>query len=159
MIRQILLRATLTVVAALALATIAGAQSDLRIGTWSLNVVKSKYTPGPSPSSETRTYTAQGGALQVTIESIDPKGNRASLRYTAGDDGKDYPMTGLSFANAVSMKRIDPRNFEVDTKKDGKIIGTTLGEISQDGKTLTLTSKMANPAGGTITNIATYDKR
>src|ERR1700722_11354540 len=154
-----LLHITLTILAALAFTSLAAAQSDLRVGTWSLNVAKSKYTPGPPPSSETRTYMAQGHGLQVSIESVDTKGNRASLRYTASDDGKDYPMTGLTVANAVSIKRIDARNFEVDTKKDGKIIGTTRGAISKDGKTLTLTSQTLNSAGGAINNIAVYDKQ
>jgi hypothetical protein len=143
----------------LAVATLAQAQNDLRLGTWALNVAKSKYTPGPAPASETRTYKTQGAALQVSIESIDTRGNRASLRYTAGDDGRDSPMTGLAFANAVNMKRLDSNTFQIDTKKDGKVIGTTKGEISKDGKTLTLTSKMTNPTGGAITNIAVYDKR
>ena len=157
--KQLLLRITLTILAALAFTSLAVAQSDLRVGTWSLNIAKSKYTPGPPPSSETRTYMAQGKVLQVSVENVDAKGNHASLRYTAGDDGKDYPMTGLSIANAVTMKRVDARNFVVDTKKDGKIIGTTRGEISKDGKTLTLTSQTLNPTGGAINNIAVYDKR
>jgi hypothetical protein len=157
--KRLLLQTTFTILAVLAFTNLASAQADPRVGTWTLNVAKSKYTPGPPPASETRTYTAQGKALQVSIESVDPKGNRSSLRYTATDDGKDCPMTGLTFANAVSIKRIDARNFEVATKKDGKIIGTTRGEISKDGKTLTLTSQTLNPAGGAIVNIATFDKR
>ena len=156
---QLLPRIALAIAVALAITTVASAQSDLRIGTWTLNVAKSVYAPGPPPASETRTYAAHGNTLQVSIESVDPKGNHTSLRYAAGDDGKDYPMTGLSFANAVKMQRIDSQTFIVTTKKDGAAIGTTRGEISKDGKTLTLTTRMINSSGGTIKNIGVYDKR
>ena len=148
----------LAVVVAVGFAGPARAQSDPRIGTWTLNVAKSKYTPGPPPVSETRTYATQGHDTQVSVESVDGKGNHASLRYAANDDGKDYPLTGLAFANAVATRRRGPNAFEADTKMNGKIIGTTRGEISKDGKVLTLTTKTVGPNGQAITNVAVYNK-
>src|SRR2546426_10145346 len=34
--------------------------TDPVVGTWELNVVKSKYSPGPAPKSEMRTYVVAG---------------------------------------------------------------------------------------------------
>ena len=157
--RQFFTRATILAFVVIAAMGVVRAQGDPRIGTWALNVAKSKYTPGPPPAKEIRTYTALGHGMSVSIDSVDPRGNRVSLRYTAGEDGKDYPMTGLAFADAVAMRRVDAWTFDVDTKKDGKVIGTTRGEVSKDGKILTLTSKLIVSASQVITNIAVYDKQ
>jgi hypothetical protein len=152
-------RATILAVVAIAAVGMVRAQDDPRIGTWALNVAKSKYTPGPPPAREIRTYTALGHTLNVSVESVDLHGNRASLRYTAGENGKDYPMTGLASADSIAMRSIDGRRFEAETKKNGKVIGTTRGEISADGKILMLTFKSTSPAGQAITNVAVYDKQ
>jgi hypothetical protein len=154
----------LTHIVILALLTIAPtslllAQSDPRLGTWSLDVAKSKYTPGPPPAKEVRTYSLMGHNMSVNVESTDVHGNRVVLNYVATEDGKDDPLNGLSAGNGISMHRIDARTFEADTKKDGKVIGTTMGEISQDRKTMTLTFKTTSPDGQPITNIAVYEKQ
>ena len=43
------------------------AETDPRIGTWKLDVAKSKASNG-LPTSETRTYTAEGSAIMATNE-------------------------------------------------------------------------------------------
>jgi hypothetical protein len=158
-VRRFFTRATILAVVAIATTGMVWAQDDPRIGTWALNVAKSKYTPGPPPTREIRTYTALGHTMNVSVESVDLHGNRVSLRYTAGENGKDYPLTGLASADAIAMRRIDGRTFEADTKKNGKVVGTTRGEISTDGKILMLTFKSIGAAGQAITNVAVYDKQ
>ena len=157
--RDLFSRATILVVVAIAVAGIVRAQADPRIGTWALNVAKSNYIPGPPPAKEVRTYTVVSSAVSVSVESVDLYGKRVSLHYTAGENGKDYPITGLASADAIAMKRIDAWTFETDTKKNGQIIGTSRGKISKDGKILVLTSKLVSPAGQSITNVAVYDKQ
>lgn len=158
--RNLLTRAAIFAVVALASTGMLWAQDDPRFGTWTLDVAKSKYDPGPPPSKEVRTYAAADGHnISVSVESTDSKGNRVTLRYVASEDGKDYPLSGLAAGNGISTKRIDARSFEAYTKKDGKVIGTTMGEVSKDGKTLTLTFKSSGPDGQPITNVAVYDKQ
>jgi hypothetical protein len=135
------------------------AQSDPRIGTWTLNIAQSKYTPGPPPAKEIRTYAAAGLTLSVSVESVDQQGNHVSLHYAASENGKDYPLTGLASADAIAMKRIDAQTFESYTKKNGKIIGTTRGKISKDGKILILAVQSVSPTGQAISNIAVFDKK
>ncbi len=54
-------------VAALTLAVVASAQSkDPFVGSWRLNVAKSKYT-GPAPKSITSTYEAAGQGYKVSV--------------------------------------------------------------------------------------------
>lgn len=157
--KRLLMSVSLLAVIVLAIPGIAQGQADPRAGTWKLDAAKSKYTPGPPPSSETRTYEIQGHAMKVSIESVDAKGNQVSLRYTATDDGKDSPLTGIAFADSITVKRLDAYTFVMDTKKSGKIIGTSKAAISKDGKVLTLTSDTAGADGSAIHNVAIYEKK
>jgi hypothetical protein len=73
--------------------------SDPRIGTWKLNVAKSKYSPGPAPQSLTVKVEPSGqGGEKVTAEFVNADGTRTTVQYTeANFDGKDYPLTGSQF--------------------------------------------------------------
>ncbi len=42
------------------------AQADPFIGTWVLNLAKSKYQPGPAPKTQTSIYEASGQGVKVT---------------------------------------------------------------------------------------------
>ena len=137
----------------------ARAQSDPRIGTWALNVAKSKYSPGPPPTKETRTYTKKGDTLSVSVESVDQQGHQVTLKYAAVENGKDYPLTGLPGGNAIAMTRVNDHTFEADTKKDGKVIGTTQGEISKDGRAMILIFRSVSSSGQPVTNVALYEKK
>ena len=66
-----LVRVTMMVSAAAVLAAtlVANAQSkDPFVGTWTLNVAKSKYSPGPVPKSITSTYEAAGKGYKVAVK-------------------------------------------------------------------------------------------
>ena len=43
------------------------AQSNPLVGTWKLNLTKSKYDPGPMPKSLTRTVEADGDGVKYTF--------------------------------------------------------------------------------------------
>ena len=56
------------------------AQTDPIIGTWRLNVAKSKYDPGPAPMSETRIYEALGtNGIKSTHNRVEVGGNKATI--------------------------------------------------------------------------------
>src|SRR5262245_2326913 len=67
------------------------AQTDHIIGTWKLNLVKSKFSPGPPSKSLTVTYEAGGQGIKVTVKGRDAEGKPIDYQFTANYDGKDYP--------------------------------------------------------------------
>jgi hypothetical protein len=81
------------------------------LGTWKLNVAKSKYEPGSAPKEQTLTYEAAGRAVRVTSQSIDARGNNI-LQYSATYDGQDYPVSGGVDSDTTSLKRIDANTME-----------------------------------------------
>lgn len=138
---------------------IAQAQSDPRIGTWKINLAKSKYNPGPAPQSDTRTYEASDGGLKATIEEVAANGNHITAMYTAKYDGKDYPYTGNPNVDTVALKRIDAQTTELTMKKGSKVVGTNRIVISKDGKMMTQTANGINARGQLANNVAVYDKQ
>ena len=130
------------------------------LGTWKLNVAKSKYDPGPAPQSQTLTVEAAGKGEKITSEVLGADGKKSTTTYTANFDGKDYPLTGsLLGADKVSLKRIDARTTERADKKDGKVIQTIKRVVSADGKTMTATAKGTNAEGKPMNNVAVFERQ
>ena len=86
---------------------VAAQTADPLIGTWELNIAKSKYNSGPAPKSETRTYVVVGQDIKATSEGVDADGKPTSGQWTVNYDGKDRPATGRPDLDALSVKRID----------------------------------------------------
>src|SRR5262245_45270132 len=70
------------------------AQTDPIIGTWKLNLAKSKIIPGPPFKSLTVTYEAVGQGFKSTSKGTDAEGKPIDGQFTANYDGKDYPVSG-----------------------------------------------------------------
>ena len=133
--------------------------ADPFVGTWTLNMVKSKYTPGPAPKSATIVITMQGKTVTTTVDSIDAAGAASHWMYSAAADGKDYPASGNPSVDTVALQQIDPRTVEVIQKKAGKPMLSVRRTVSTDGKTMTITSSGKNAAGVAVTNVAVYDRK
>jgi hypothetical protein len=133
--------------------------ADPAIGTWKLNVAKSKYMPGPTPKSATLTYEETADGIKRTGESVDADGKTTSFEYTAKFDGKDYPVTGSDLYDAISLKRINEQTAEGTLKKSGKVVSDARRVVSKDGKVMTLTMTGTNPKGEKMHNVAVYDKQ
>jgi hypothetical protein len=126
------------------------------IGTWTLNLEKSKFRPGPAPKEQTRIYTAQGEGIKVTVKTLAADGHSTTVLISANYDGKDYPVTGSSDYDAIALKRIDDQIAEATLMHAGKIVATSRREISEDGRTMTITYKTSD---GQQDNKAVYDKQ
>lgn len=99
-----------------------GQAADPVIGTWTLNVAKSTYNPGPPPKSLTVKIEAAGEGIKSTSDGVAADGSSTHSEYTANYDGKDYPLKGVEDADTVSLKRIDANTAERTDKKAGKAI-------------------------------------
>ena len=90
--------------------------TDPLVGTWELNLAKSKFAYGPVPKSSTRTFVQDGDWLKFTNRGIDADGKPYLIQFTARYDGKDYPVTGDPTMDTTSWKRIDQFNCEIIQK-------------------------------------------
>ena len=88
-------RQSLEVVAiVLACAAIAIAADNPFVGTWKLNLAKSKYASGPAPKGETWKIEAQDNGQKDTFDGIDANGKPYHVQASPKYDGKDYPVAG-----------------------------------------------------------------
>ncbi len=150
---------TLGVVLGAGLGHVSAQASNPRLGTWKLNLAKSKYDPGPAPQSTTMKIEAAGEGEKATTEGVNAAGTATGTQYTAQYDGKDYPMTGSQTADTVSLKRVDARTMERTDKKGEKVVATSTRVVSEDGKTMTITTKGTNPQGQATNNVTVWEKQ
>ena len=145
--------------AILALGASAQATKNPEIGTWKLNLEKSKYNPGPPPKSPTiLKMEAAGNGVKYTSEGVNAEGKAITTSYTANYDGKDAPLTGSQIGDATSLRRIDANTVERTNKKGGKVVQTIRREYAKDGKSFTAKVTGTNAKGETINNVLFYDR-
>ena len=137
------------------------ADSNPLVGTWKLNLEKSKYEPGPAPKSLTRTVEAQGDGVKYTFEGVAADGTPLSYGFSVQFDGKDNPISGSmpTGADTISAKRTDASHYVATLKKGGKIIGTAKVSVSKDGKTTIVDATGTTPTGVKTHDVQVYDKQ
>jgi hypothetical protein len=137
------------------------AQENPFLGTWKLNVAKSKFTGIQPPKSETRTVVAQGNGETVTYEGIAANGSPISYSITTNLDGKDSLTSGTALlgSDTNATKRVDANTITSTSKKAGKTIYTTRTVVSKDGKVTTQTTKGVNGDGVPISITTVWDKQ
>ena len=136
------------------------AQADPQVGVWKLNVAKSKYSPGPVPTSATTTIEAVGKGTKVSVDQTMPDGSKRQWSVTADYDGKDTPVVGNNpDADTIARTRVNASTVRTVSKKGGKVTTTQTSAVSADGKTRTVTTKGVNAKGQTVNNVAIYDRQ
>jgi hypothetical protein len=133
--------------------------ADNWLGTWKLNVAKSKYSPGPAPKSLTLKFVASQDAITLTSDGVDAEGKPTHGSYTSRFDGKDVPWEGNPDADMASPKRIDANSYENTWKKGGKVTVNARAVVSKDGKTLTVSQAGKNAKGETVSNTSVFERR
>jgi len=134
--------------------------SQTNVGTWNINLAKSKYTAGSAPKSSTFTVVAVGAGIKVTSDSVRADGTVSHSVYVANYDGKDNPITGNSqWGDGTTATRVDANTTRHIFKKAGKVTVTQSAVVSGDGKTMTITNTGVNAMGQPVNSVAVYDKQ
>jgi hypothetical protein len=131
------------------------------VGTWKLNLAKSKYEGTSAPKSLTRTVTAEGQGLKYSFEGEAADGSKISYGFTTNLDGKDSAITGVGMpagADAVALEKPSVHHISGVMKKGGAKIGSVTSAISPDGKTVTVNTK-ARVDGKEVKTEQVYEKQ
>lgn len=127
-------------------------------GSWTLNVAKSTFNPGPAPKSMKVTYTAVPDGVKISVDVAWEGGDSQHWEMAGKYDGKDYPITGNPAADMASFKLVNEQTGESTFKKDGKVVATNTRVLSKDGKTLTITSKGTTADGKPRNDVQVFEK-
>jgi hypothetical protein len=140
----------------------AQSKDDPSIGTWKLNVAKSKFTPGPPIKADTRSYEWKDGWIIVTTETTQPSGEKTGVRFTAKFDGKEYPQIGR-FAPTVALisyQPVDKRTLKYTVRDtSGKVTSTNTRTVSADGKTMTIEQHTTDAKGQPVVNVELFQRQ
>ena len=136
--------------------------ADPWIGTWQINLAKSKFSPGPPARSNTLKMEAvAGGAQKVTFHLVDDEGT-LHVEYVTKFDGVEVPVQAMFGETKIVQtnvsRRLADRSYEHIFKTDGKQTLTVRGVVSPDGKTLTLTTT-GTDNGKPFNNITVFEKQ
>lgn len=131
---------------------------DPILGSWKLNLSRSRFNPGPAPRSQIRTYVQTPDGIQVTIKTTDLRGRVATIEFPDRYDGKDYPMKGSAVADALSLVRINDYLAEATMKHAGRVVATAKRRITDEGKTLII-SYQEPDSERPVDNELVYDRQ
>lgn len=126
------------------------------LGTWRLNVAKSKYLPGPTPRSETRTYTRKADGVHGVVNRVHADGRVEKFEYTA-NFGKDLMVTGIAEYDSVTLRKVDDLTSDATLSHAGVVYGVARRIVAADGKSMTITFDRKS-SEARIHNVAVYDK-
>lgn len=138
---------------------IAAFAADNSLGTWKLNMEKSKFSPSAPVKSLTSTREASDGGVKVTVTGEQVDGTPLNANYTAKYDGSESAVTGAPF-DTISIKQVNTNTFTFTQKKtDGKYSVTGRSVISKNGKTMTNTFKGTNADGKPYAATMVWEKQ
>jgi hypothetical protein len=138
------------------------AQTNAALGTWKLNLEKSKYPTGMAPKELTRTLTADGDSVKYSFEGKAADGSDLKYGFTVkyGGDFFDATGTGTPYgADKISIKQVNSHQFSAILKKGDKEVGTSTVTVSHDGKLCTVYGKGTGPDGKPVKLTQVFDKQ
>jgi len=155
--RTILAKLVVTV----AITALGAFAADNTIGTWKLNMAKSKFNPAPGPvKSLASTREASDGGVKVSTTGEQADGAPIKSSYSAKYDGKENSVTGNAPYDKIAIKQVNANTLTATLKKsDGKYRATGRTVVSKDAKTMTTTTRGTNADGKAFTNVMVYDKQ
>jgi len=146
-------------VAALLSTSLVYGNTDPFIGTWRLNVQKSRYAPGTCPKRMVIQMEPAGGGVQYRSETTYANGATSYSRYTADYNGAEAIVTGAKgLMTPVSLKRIDSRTVLASYSRAFRVLATSRRVVSSDGKVMTITTISNDKDGKAVTNVGVYEK-
>ena len=135
------------------------AQNQLFVGTWKVDVAKSRYEPGAAPKSEILRFEPVGEGFKLSLDGVNQQGpyhSEASGKF----DGIDVPVVATPARQAAftyAFRRIDDRTWEIVIKVNGQRRLMVRNVVSEDGKTMRGVSTVVN--GGHINQVVLYEKQ
>jgi len=155
------MRKAMVVLAVLSLAGSLWA-ADPIIGTWKLNIEKSKFTPNDPMNTKEMTETYRelnGDQIELTWKNISRDGSSDLTVLTFPIQGGVAKVQKGDDPNSFVQTRLDPDEWLVTYLRDGKQVLTRHKKISKDGKTLRQTLKGFNDEGKPFEVLLVFDKQ
>lgn len=141
--------------------------ADPFVGTWKLNVAKSKHGGGPLPAAkeETSVVAVADGQFIITVTGTAADGSPISMKETVPRTGgpvqwqEGGPPPGSGITSTLAKTKADSKTLDSADSKEGKVYETQHFVVSADGKSMHVTAKGTDPQGKKYENVEVWDKQ
>ena len=137
------------------------AQNQLFVGTWRVDVAKSRYQPGPGPKSETLRFEPVREGFKVSLDGMNEQGTYHS-EGTGKFDDMDVPVVATPTRQAkftYAFRRIDDHAWDIVIKVNGERRILVHNVVSDDGKTMRGVSTAITNQGQIASQVVIYEKQ
>lgn len=133
------------------------ASSTSAVGTWRLDAAKSSYGNLPTPKFEQLVITIdEPSALKWNIKGIAADGKTFIESYDGPIDGKNHRLV-TSTGGTIAYTRVGNGVQWVIKDGNGGVLENASGQISPDGKTLTIKGEMQG-SNGKMNFVSVYNR-
>lgn len=134
--------------------------ADPTVGTWKLNIAKSKFPPTEQAPKEQTVIKRELGTddFEVLITGVNADGTDLSIKYT-------HPQQGGLIEGAAPqgpmlvMTVVDPGETITTFLQDGKQVQVHHNIVSKDGKTMTQTVSYMDDQGQPAITLMVWEKQ
>ncbi|HEY3157614.1 MAG TPA: hypothetical protein VGJ78_01530 [Vicinamibacterales bacterium] len=136
------------------------AQASEWFGTWTLNLQKSVYTPGPAPYERAtmKVEPLDAGRVRFAYDFVYPRGGVQHLEWDGRFDGRDYIVQGADEYITYAYRETGGRTYEIVAKLDLRVSAVANVTIAPGGRALTTITRSRSGRGQEIVSTTVYDK-
>jgi hypothetical protein len=140
-------------------ASITYASDDPFIGTWTMDVVASRYSLSEKPLRMVIVMSESPDGVEYRSVAVQPDGRTATTEYVADYFGHLALVVGNAGLMApVSIKKVDSRTVEAAYIRGFKSAAVSRRVVSRDGRVMTITTTSRSDSGARHVNVGVYLK-
>ena len=126
-------------------------------GTWQANISKSQRHPNHLFKSATLRFEVSDDVVSMTYTGVNMSGVEESGTFKIHPDGKEHPIADAPGLVEVS-RWAGPRLLDTVASQNGKVVGHSSYEVSEDGKTLTAKISGTDASGAGFEQVIVCDR-
>jgi hypothetical protein len=149
----------LFLIVAMLTTSVAIADNDPFIGTWSMNVSASKYAANQLPKAMRIVMEPAPEGVHYRSETTHANDRTTVAEYFADYDGKPAMVIGSAGVLApIALKRIDANTVDASYVKGMQVVAKSRRALSKDGRIMTITTVTYDDRHHTTTNVGVYKR-
>jgi len=126
------------------------------LGTWILDTEESDFEQGEPPKSATLKIEDRFGVAAFTMNQVSADGEVTNDDFEAVPDGPETKLGKSGLVDAMRLVFQGDRTLVSDARRGGLTIMKAERELSEDGRTLTVTQTVHLVDVASYTNVSVY---
>ncbi len=128
------------------------------LGNWILDADESEFEQGEPPKSATMKIEDNFGMTVFTMNTVSADGEVTNDSFEAIPDGPEVKLGKSGLVDAMRLVFKNDRNLVSEARRGGLTIMKAERELSEDGRTLTVTQTVHLVDVDSFTNVSVYHR-